>query len=139
MVASPKRRLLKAHNTYLNYLKALNNFDIDAETISQIEARNELLESVPAYRRTWETQKTFTSVAKIVERKYDIVPPKFYIKTWETYGSMYIGFPIGIVLFIIYENYQMIVSGISFGFLLGVFYGYIKDKKAKKNGKQISI
>ncbi len=74
-----------------------------------------------------------------LEKELKIVPLNHYRNMWMVLGMSAIGIPIGLVFGNMIGNISLMGIGMPIGMGIGVLLGTMKDKKALKEGKQLSV
>lgn len=74
-----------------------------------------------------------------LEKELKIVPLNHYRNMWMVLGMSAIGIPIGLVFGNMIGNISLMGIGMPIGMGIGVLLGMMKDKKALKEGKQLSV
>ena len=74
-----------------------------------------------------------------LEKELKIVPLHHYRNLWMVLDMSAIGIPIGLVFGNMIGNISLMWIGMPIGMGIGVLLGMMKDKKALKEGKQLSV
>uniref|UniRef100_UPI0040479E8F hypothetical protein n=1 Tax=Roseivirga sp. TaxID=1964215 RepID=UPI0040479E8F len=84
-----------------------------------------------------------TDVSDVLRKEFGLTTRLYYRTKWLFNGTMFIGIPLGFIAGTLYgfESLFNLISpiGIVLGLILGIAIGTAKDKKAAKQGTQLSI
>lgn len=78
-------------------------------------------------------------ICQLVEKKFKIVPIKYYQTLWTSLGLSVFGVACGVVFGVIVNNMAFLAVGLPIGMVIGSIYGKGKDKKAFDEGRQLNI
>lgn len=135
---------LKLNQTKLQFEKLiedLNTKNLSDETLVQINKDIEDLNSSvltdDAFIKLLKEKQS--KIIKLLREKHKIVSKNYYRNLWNLLGMSAFGLPIGLIYGIISDNMGMLAIGLPIGMLIGSIMGSSMDKKALKEGRQLSI
>jgi len=80
-----------------------------------------------------------TSILKQIEKQLKIVTKNYYRNLWMLFGFTAFGLPIGVVFGLSIGNIGLLAIGLPIGMAIGLVVGYLLDKKALNEGRQLNI
>ena len=83
--------------------------------------------------------KNHLEIIKTLHTELNIVPKNHYQNLWMAIGMSAFGLPLGVIIFALTQNAAFIAIGLPIGLPIGMAIGAEKDKKAKKEGRQLQI
>lgn len=139
MSISPK---LDATYTQFNALvDELNTRSLPDCTVSAV---NKEIEEVNATTKVWNSMRRLvlkkqSKIVRLIEKEHKIVPKNYYRNLWLVLGMSVFGIPIGAAIGSSIGNMGLIGIGLPIGMAFGMVAGARMDKKALKEGRQLSI
>ena len=139
MSISPK---LDATYTHFNALvDELNTRSLPDCTVSAV---NKEIEEVNATTKVWNSMRRLvlkkqSKIVRLIEKEHKIVPKNYYRNLWLVLGMSAFGIPIGAAIGSSIGNMGLIGIGLPIGMAFGMVAGARMDKKALKEGRQLSI
>ena len=134
----------KASNVFVHFnqvLAVLRTKDLPSEIIEfinlSIQEFNVLPDSGVDYRR--QISKMQSRIYNKLEKELGLVPKDYYKHKWLALGMIAFGIPVGVLIGIIIGNLGYLGFGLPVGLVIGGIFGAQKDKKALKEGKQLSV
>jgi len=134
----------KLNKEYLrlnNLIAELNKKGVPDEIIESINVDIDLVNNFkgPEDKLRKLIRKVTRKILILIEKKLKIVVKSHYQNLWMALGLSIFGVPFGIVWFAISGNPAFIAIGIPLGLPIGMAVGISMDKKAEKEGRQITI
>jgi len=84
-------------------------------------------------------KKNQTKIIGLLEREVKIVPKGHYRNQWLILGMSIFGIPLGIVLGLsVFGDISLFPIGFPIGIVIGIAIGSNMDKKAQKEGRQLT-
>lgn len=80
-----------------------------------------------------------TIILKQIEKEFKIVTKNYHRNLWMLFGFTGFGMPIGVAIGLSIGNIGLLGLGLPIGMALGILVGYLLDKKALKEGRQLAI
>ena len=136
----PKSRLFKKYGALEKLCRDLEGRFLPAETEAGINlalaALNILPTSDPSFPRR--VAATLRRIFRMLQKDLGLVPRNYYRGQWMALGMAAFGVPIGTALGVITGNMGLLGIGIPVGMTLGMAIGTNLDKKAEREGRQLS-
>jgi len=79
------------------------------------------------------------SILKRVKNKYEYTTPGYYQTQWMAIGMGAFGLPLGLAFALAINNFAFMSIGLPIGMPIGMAIGAAKDKKAKDEGKMLTL
>lgn len=131
----------KSHQRLLHgvakLMNALQQKEVDASQLS--EEMRELKEALNDKTNIGQLRSNYNSILKKVRESYGYITPGYYQIQWMAIGMTAFGLPFGVVFGMTLGNFAFIGVGIPIGMSIGIALGAGKDKKAKDEGKMLSL
>ncbi|MFW5656566.1 MAG: hypothetical protein ACOCXS_00585 [Bacteroidota bacterium] len=125
-------------NTLLNELKNRDlSYDVSG-TINDKVAEINAFGGTPKALSKLLTESHY-NIITLVKNEEGLFPKNYFQNSWLALGLSVFGLPIGVVWMAIYDNAAFIGLGLPIGLVIGMFIGMQKDKKVKKENKQLNI
>lgn len=135
------KQLNKQYDQFQRYLLELAKKKIPTSFVKEVNAElsklNSISESDSSFRRTF--KKTKKRITDRVVKELNYVPIHFYRTLGVAIGMAAFGIPIGLAFAFALQNMAFIGIGIPMGLAVGIAVGTGMDKKAKEEGRQLSI
>jgi len=135
------KKLSKAFAKLQKLVEALNKKDIPAEIGEVI---NQEIASIDSFtgtdrERAKKMNKAHSLILQLVKKKLGFVPKGHYTGVWIAIGLSAMGVPFGLIWMTVTGNPGFFAVGIGMGLPIGLAIGASMDKKAEKEGKQLSL
>jgi hypothetical protein len=133
--------IYKSYKDLESLLDELRSRSLNEEVVTDINKKIDEMNSFRGNEKEYTKQlkKTQQSILYILHQKIQIVPQNYYRNMWMGLGMAVFGIPMGTALGLIMENMAFIGAGIAIGVPLGLAIGTSLDKKAEKEGRQLSF
>lgn len=103
----------------------------------EIEEVNATTKACKSMRRV--VLKKQSKIVRLIEKEHKIVPKNYYRNLWLVLGMSAFGIPIGAAIGTSVGNMGLLGIGLPIGMAFGLVVGARMDKKALKEGRQLSI
>lgn len=135
---------LKLNQTKFQFeklIEELNTKNLPDRTVEKINKEMEDLNSSlltgNAFKRL--LLKKQTQITSLLEKEHKLVPKNYYRYQWMLIGMAAFGLPIGAIFGLSIGNIALLGVGLPIGMVIGMGMGTNMDKKASKEGRQLSI
>ncbi len=137
---SGNKKLEKAANQLTGLINALNEHEIPDSLLEEINSRIDETNLLADKSLKNSISKTYRFIVKRVQKELGLVPKGYYQTLWMIMGMSAFGIPIGMAIsFAISGGPQFFGIGFLVGVPMGIAVGINLDKKAKRDGKQLSV
>jgi hypothetical protein len=135
------KKAIANHAWFENLLDDLETRTLPEETVQWINEKINLINSfdgpVRGYLKT--EAKAKTAIIERLKKEHKLVPRNYYRSTWTAIGMMAYGVPLGLLYSNAIGNQGMLGIGLPIGMVIGMAIGSGMDKKAAREGRQLSV
>ena len=138
---SESKKLDKAFNKMHQLIGALNQRELPSSISIPINEKIDLINRFNGTEKelTKTTNKTYSSILKLIEKELKIVPKGYYRTLWMSLGMATFGMPLGVAFSVALDNFAFISIGLPIGIAIGLTMGEGMDQKAAKEGRQLNF
>lgn len=123
--------------TELSSRAAVTSFN--ATINKEVSDLNEIPKDVTEKEFLRRMEKTKSRLFSKLAKEHKIVPQHYYRNLWLALGMSSFGIPLGVAFGILMGNMAMLAVGFPVGMAIGMAYGTHLDKRAKDEGRQLSL
>lgn len=131
----------KSHQRLLHgvakLMKALEEKEVDASQLS--EELSALNEAISEKTNIGQIRSHYNCILKKVRETYGYINPGYYQTQWMAIGMAAFGLPMGVAFALAIGNMAFMGIGLPIGMPIGMAIGLSKDKKAKDEGKMLTL
>ncbi len=136
-----RKRLLDAYENFEKLLVEINKKEVPDALIEEFNQSilriNQFQDSDSKLSKLILTE--YRAILKTLEKELNVVAKNHYQNIWMAIGMSAFGLPIGVVIFAFTQDAAFIAIGLPIGLPIGLAIGSEKDKKAKKEGRQVNV
>lgn len=138
---SENPKLQKLSNNLVKLINSLNEKGVSGEVVENINAEIEAINEISDEKALMKAiRKGYTSIIRTVNKELGFVTKGHYRTLWMSLGMTAFGVPIGLAIsYSISDGPAFLGTGFAFGIPLGLALGVFLDKKAAKEGRQLSV
>jgi hypothetical protein len=134
-------KLSRIYTQFQELIKELKGRELPDNIIETVNKEIEGLNSTSLIGKELKklTKQKQTRVLGLLEKELKIVPKNHYRTIWLCLGMSVFGLPIGLIYGFLIGNIGLLGTGVGFGMCVGMVLGAGLDKKAFKEGRQLSV
>lgn len=135
------RKTTEKYNQLQKLIKELRKRELGEKTTADVNGEimrfNQVNTAAPNFDRS--LKQTQSAILQHLRENLNLVPKNHYRDLWLVLGMTALGIPLGVIFGVGFADMAFIAIGMPCGMALGIGIGVSKDKKAKKDGRQLDI
>ncbi len=135
------KNLAFTYSQFQQLLSELRKRELTADVIEYINSEIDQINAITISDKAIRKQiiKSQAGILRLIEQKQKLVVKKYYLKQWAVLGVGLWGLPLSYFMIEMFGHVVFLALGILMGIALGMLSGFILDKKALKEGRQIDM
>ncbi len=137
----PASKLSQKAAVFEKLLEEMRSRNIPESIIESINHEIILVNAASSDEKTFvkQLQKSQSTILKQLEKELKLVPRKYYLSTFMSFGMAAFGIPLGVAFGLSLGNLAFLGIGLPIGLGIGVAIGSAKDNQAKASGNQLDV
>ncbi|WBL26805.1 hypothetical protein [Zunongwangia sp. HGR-M22] len=133
------KKAYKTFSQFMGFTEVIKQQELTDPVIEKLNVEIDKANEAPIKKLKNQIRKSQLKMLQIIEKDLKLVPKNYYQNTWIAIGISAIGIPLGTVFGLVLDNMAYLGLGIPIGLAIGFAIGSQKDKKAKKENRQMNM